>query len=197
MILTLASGSSVRLSLLTNAGVPVISKPARVDEETITLALQAEGARPRDIADTLAEMKARKIAEKDPGALVLGCDQVIDFEGNVWGKPANPQDALSKLTALRGGRHKLLSAAVLYHEAKPIWRFVGEVRLTMRPVSDGYLADYVQRNWDSIRESAGGYKLEEEGARLFSAVEGDYFTVLGLPLLPLLGYLGDRGFIPS
>lgn len=197
MILTLASASVIRLSLLKNAGVDVVSAPARVDEETITQALIAEGARPRDIADALAEMKARKIAEKDPTALVLGCDQVLDFQGNIWGKPGDSQAAFDMLAALRGGRHKLLSAAVLYHEAKPIWRFVGEVRLHMRPVSDDYLRDYVDRNWDSIRHSAGGYKLEEEGARLFSAVEGDYFTVLGLPLLPLLGYLSDRGFIAS
>lgn len=197
MIITLASASAIRLSLLKNAGVDVVSSPARLDEEIITQALIAEAARPRDIADALAEMKARKVAEKDPEALVLGCDQVLDFKGNIWGKPRDSQAAFDMLAALRGNRHKLLSAAVLYHDAKPIWRFVGEVRLHMRPVSDAYLRDYIERNWDSIRHSAGGYKLEEEGARLFSAVEGDYFTVLGLPLLPLLGYLSDRGFIAS
>ena len=160
-------------------------------------ALAAEAATPRDIADALAEMKARKVADRSGPDLVLGCDQVLDFQNKVWGKPETPAEALAQLMALRGRSHKLLSAVVLYDAGKPIWRHVGEVRLTMRRMSDEWLADYVSRNWDSIRHSVGGYKLEEEGIRLFSALEGDYFTILGLPLLPLLGYLGERGFITT
>ena len=197
MTLILASSSQIRMHLLNAAAVPFTVSPARIDEETIRRALEAENARPRDIADTLAEMKARKVAERHPQDLVLGCDQVLDLKGKVLSKPDSPQMALDQLTQLRGQSHKLLSAAVLYHEAKPIWRFIGEARLTMRSVSDTYLSDYIERNWESIRHSVGAYKLEEEGSRLFSAVDGDYFTVLGLPLLPLLGYLGDRGFIPT
>ncbi|MCU0900584.1 MAG: Maf family protein [Cypionkella sp.] len=197
MTLILASSSQIRMQLLNAAAVPFTASPARIDEETIRRALEAENARPRDIADTLAEMKARKVAERHPQDLVLGCDQVLDLKGKVLSKPDSPQMALDQLTQLRGQTHKLLSAAVLYHEAKPIWRFIGEARLTMRSVSDTYLSDYIERNWESIRHSVGAYKLEEEGSRLFSAVDGDYFTVLGLPLLPLLGYLGDRGFIPT
>lgn len=160
-------------------------------------ALAAEAATPRDIADALAEMKARKVADRSGPDLVLGCDQVLDFQNKVWGKPETPAEALSQLMAFRGRSHKLLSAVVLYDAGKPIWRHVGEVRLTMRRMSDEWLTDYVSRNWDSIRHSVGGYKLEEEGIRLFSALEGDYFTILGLPLLALLGYLGDRGFIST
>ncbi|MFT7058985.1 MAG: septum formation protein, partial [Pseudorhodobacter sp.] len=176
---------------------PVSAQPARIDEEAIRAGLEAEDATPRDIADTLAEMKARKIADKVSGAVVIGCDQVLDFKGRSWGKPATPQAARAQLLALRGQRHQLLSAVVLYYDGQPQWRHVGTVRLTMRDFSDAWLEGYLSRNWESLRHSAGGYMLEEEGVRLFSAVEGDYFTVLGLPLLPLLGYLGQRGFIQT
>lgn len=195
--LVLASSSPIRRDLLTAAGVRVDVRPARVDEDAIRRALEAEAARPRDIADTLAEMKARKVAERWPAAHVLGCDQVLELDGMVLAKPESGEAAMDQLKALRGKTHKLLSAAVLYHEARPIWRHVGEARLTMRNFSDDYLRDYVDRNWKSIRHSVGAYKLEEEGVRLFSAVVGDHFTVLGLPLIPLLGYLGDRGIIAS
>jgi septum formation protein len=193
----LASSSETRLRLLRAAGLPVSAQPARIDEEAIRAGLEAEDATPRDIADTLAEMKARKIADKVSGAVVIGCDQVLDFKGKSWGKPATPQAARAQLLALRGQQHQLLSAVVLYYDGQPQWRHVGTVRLTMRDFSDAWLEGYLSRNWESLRHSAGGYMLEEEGVRLFSAVEGDYFTVLGLPLLPLLGYLGQRGFIQT
>jgi septum formation protein len=193
--LILASSSETRLRLLQAAGLHVTSRNPRIDEVAIRNSLVAEDASPRDIADTLAEMKARKIAEREGDALVLGCDQVLEFDHRVWGKPETPDEALQQLLAFRGKSHKLLSAVVLYDAGKPVWRHVGEVKLTMRMMSDDWLAGYVARNWESIRQSVGGYKLEEEGIRLFLAIEGDYFTILGLPLLPLLGYLGERGFI--
>ena len=195
--LILASSSETRLRLLRAAGLDVTSQNPRIDEVAIRSSLEADQASPRDIADALAEMKARKIADRNADALVLGCDQVLEFQGKVWGKPESPEQALGQLMALRGQAHKLLSAVVLYDLGEPVWRFVGEVRLTMRPVTDDWLTVYVSRNWASIRHSVGGYKLEEEGIRLFSAIEGDYFTILGLPLLPLLGYLGERGFIAT
>ena len=193
--LILASSSETRLRLLQAAGLDVVQRHPRIDETAVRAALTEESATPRDIADALAEMKARKIADKEGGALVLGCDQVLDYQDKVWGKAETETEAFEQLTAFRGQSHKLLSAVVLYDAGKPIWRHVGEVRLTMRPMSDDWLQGYVARNWQSIRHSVGGYKLEEEGIRLFSAIEGDYFTILGLPLLPLLGYLGERGFI--
>jgi nucleoside triphosphate pyrophosphatase len=193
----LASGSVIRHKLLDQAGVMhQITKP-RVDEEMIKAALLAEEATPRDIADALAEMKATKISEKHPGALVLGCDQVLDHRSTLMSKPETPQDAITQLQSLRGDRHSLLSAAVLCEDGKPIWRHVGQVRLRMREISDAYLQDYVDRNWESIRHAVGCYKLEEEGVRLFSNIQGDYFHVLGMPLLELLNYLTLRGDLPK
>lgn len=193
----LASASIIRQQLLERAGLAVTALAARIDEESIRHALQAEAATPRDVADALAEMKARKLAEKHPQALVIGCDQVLEVDGMIFGKPDSPETARSQLRALRGKTHRLLSAVVVYDRGEPVWRHMGVVRLTMRDVSDAYLDDYLDRNWDSIRHAVGAYKLEEEGVRLFSVIDGDYFTVLGLPLLPLLNYLEQRGFIAA
>lgn len=189
----LASGSSIRAKLLQQAAVPHSVETARIDEEMIKSALIAEEASPRDIADTLAEMKARKISDKHPDALVIGCDQVLDHRGKLLSKPDSREDAIRQLTQLRGDRHMLLSAAVICEGGKPIWRHVGQVRLRMRDISDSYLNDYVTRNWESIRHAVGCYKLEEEGSRLFTSIEGDYFHVLGMPFLQLLNYLALRG----
>lgn len=193
--LILASGSEIRARLLENAEVPFTKLVPRIDEDSVKRALLSENASPRDIADTLAELKARKISDKEPGSMVLGCDQVLDFEGQILSKPETPQQALEQLKAMRSKRHMLLSAAVIYEDGKPIWRHVGQVRLRMRTSSDAYLRSYVERNWESIQYAVGAYKLEEEGVRLFSAIDGDYFNVLGMPLLELLNFLTLRGVI--
>lgn len=191
----LASGSEIRRSLLASARVDFDVIPARVDEDMVKEALLADGAAPRDIADALAELKARKISEKHPGAMVVGCDQLLDFEGRVISKSQTKEDLRVLLSEMQGKRHDLLSAVVIYEAGKPVWRHCGKVRMTMQMITDSYLDDYIERNWDSVRESVGGYKLEEEGVRLFSNISGDYFTVLGLPLVELLSYLGLRGVI--
>jgi septum formation protein len=193
----LASTSEIRSKLLRNAGLDHSIVPARIDEDSIKRALEAEDATPRDIADTLAEMKARKVAEKGIGGLVLGCDQVLSFKGAILSKPETQQEARDQLVALRGQPHQLLSAAVIYEDLKPVWRYVGVARLTMRDFSDAYLDDYIERNWDSIRWSVGGYKIEEEGIRLFRMVQGDTFTIQGVPLLELLSYFTLRGTLPT
>jgi septum formation protein len=195
MGLVLASTSSVRLQMLQAAGLDLTAAPPRVDEASAKAALLAEGASPRDIADALAEMKARKIAEKRPEDVVIGCDQTLSFEGAMFDKPATPEEAAAQIRRLRGKTHRLHSAIVAYENAQPVWRHLDEARLTMHALSDGYIDAYVARNWDSVRHSVGAYKIEEEGVRLFSAIEGDHFTILGLPLLPLLAWAGTRGMI--
>lgn len=195
--LILASASKIRADLLRNAGLDVETLAARIDEEAIRQALEAENATPRDQADALAEMKASKISARHPEAVVIGCDQVLDFKGQVFGKPLDIDAARAQLLALRGQSHKLLSAVVLYENGRPTWRYVGEVRLTMREFSADYLEAYLAREGASLLDSVGGYKLEGEGVRLFSSISGDYFTVLGLPLVALLGHLSQRGIIPA
>lgn len=195
--LILASTSEIRAELLRRNRVPFTAMAARIDEDAIKDAMTSENARPREIADALAEAKARKIASKHPEALVLGCDQVLEFDGALLSKPASPENAAEQLRRMRGNRHSLLSAAVIYEDARPVWRHVGQVRLYMRDASDEWIEDYVERNWSSIRHAVGAYKLEEEGPRLFTRIEGDYFNVLGMPLLELLSYLTLRGTLPA
>lgn len=191
--LVLASSSEIRAQLLRSAGLAVQIAPARIDEEAIRQSLESAAAPPREVADHLAEAKALKQSARHPGAMVLGADQVLELQGEIFAKPESPDQAIAHLRALSGQTHRLLSALVVVQDARPIWRHLAEVRLTMHPLSDAFIADYVARNWDSIRHAVGCYKLEEEGVRLFSAIEGDYFAVLGLPLIEFLNWLRARG----
>ncbi|MGC9418321.1 MAG: Maf family protein [Rhodovulum sp.] len=189
----LASGSPIRRKLLERAGLAFEVMPVSVDETAIRDSMMEEGAKPAEIAETLAGFKAERVAGKAPDALVIGCDQVLAYRDLVLGKTDTVDEARAQLRKMRGGTHQLMSAVVVYDDLRPLWRHVGTVTLTMRPFSDAYLDRYLERNWNSVRDSVGAYKLEEEGVRLFSHIEGDYFDVLGLPLLPLLTFLTTRG----
>jgi septum formation protein len=182
---------------LENAGLNVDVVPARIDESSLKDALLSQGATPRAIADTLAEMKAVKVSQKHAARRVLGCDQVLDLKGEILSKPETIEEARAQLSRMRGRAHDLLSAAVICENGAPIWRHVGRARLTMRSFSDEWLDAYLARNWPDVAGCVGAYKLESEGVRLFSRIEGDYFTVLGLPLLDVLAFLTLRGDLPQ
>lgn len=193
--LILASRSEARAELLRAAGVSVEVLPAAVDETAIKAGLLEEGAPPRDIADTLAEFKARRVAARAGGLRVLGADQVLICEGRLFDKPASIEAAREQLAHLRGRTHELLSAAVIYEDGAPVWRHIGKATLRMRPFSDAFLDDYVAGQGEALLSTVGAYRLEAEGAQLFSHVQGDYFTILGLPLLEVLGFLRTRGML--
>lgn len=191
----LASGSEIRHQLLHNAGVSVEVIPAPVDEDSIKKSLQAEQAKPHDVADALAEMKALRVASKRPDALVIGCDQVLVCEGQLFDKATSAAGAAETLQALRGKPHQLLSAAVIFEDGRPVWRTIGRAQLFMRNFSDRFLEDYVAENTPDILSSVGCYKLEKSGVQLFTRVQGDYFTVLGFPLLEVLEFLRSRAVV--
>jgi septum formation protein len=193
--IVLASGSAARLDLLRRAGLEVEPRPVRVDEEAIRAAMAAEGADPREVADGLAEQKARRASARDPEALVLGCDQILEVDGQILAKPVDATDLRRQIETLAGATHRLLSACVAYRQSAPLWRHVGIARLHMREPSAHYLEGYIQRNWNDVRHCVGGYMIEGEGVRLFDRIEGDLFTIMGLPLVELLNWLTMSGEI--
>ena len=193
--LILASASQIRHRLLADAGLSVEISPARVDENAVKTSMLAEDAAPRDIADALAQLKAARISPRHPGQLVLGCDQTLDLAGRLFDKPADLAEAREQLVALRGQQHRLHAAAVIYLDAQPVWRFVGNARLTMRDFSDAFLDSYLSTHGNDLLTTVGCYKVEAGGAQLFSRIEGDYFSILGLPLLEVFGFLRTRGII--
>ncbi len=193
MPIVLASASKVRRALLEAAGLDILVDPAVVDEAAVKDSYAGEGAGPGEIAEALAELKARRISPRHPGLIVLGADQILDCEGQRFDKPEGLTGARAQLQTLSGRRHRLISSLVAMRDGQRLWHHTGEAVLTMRKFSDGFLEGYLAAAGPGVLESVGAYQLEGLGAQLFTRIEGDYFTVLGLPLLPLLDFLRLQG----
>jgi len=171
--------------------------PPHVDEITVREALVAEGVRPRDLADALAELKAVKVSTSRPGALVIGSDQILVFDGEIISKSSDVAEAKTLLQQLSGRRHQLLTAVVLARSGAIVWRHIASAELAMRKLSDDFVDSYLASHGEAILSSVGCYQLEGAGIQLFSQIDGDYFGILGLPLLPLLNALRDMGALAT
>jgi septum formation protein len=191
--LVLASASASRAAILRGAGVAFEIVGAGVDETPIKAKLLAAGAAPRVIAEQLAAEKSRQASRLRPEALVIGADQTLELDGVLVDKAANVSEARARLTALRGRTHQLHAAVCAAEDGEVVWRQVESPALSARNFSDAFLDGYLARAGESVLASVGCYFLEGEGAQLFERIEGDYFAVLGLPLLPVLAMLRDRG----
>lgn len=195
--IVLASASEVRAQVLKNAGLEFEIDPADVDEGRIKEELVTEKASPRDVALTLAKAKAVTVSQRQPNAWVIGADQVLVSDNMIFDKPANPREAASHLCRFRGRSHDLISAVCVARENEPEWHHTESVTLHVRDFSDRFLDSYLSSAGDSVLASVGAYRLEEMGAQLFTHIDGDYFAVLGLPLLPLLTFLRGQGAIET
>lgn len=197
-MIILASQSAARRAMLSAAGVTHEARPAHIDEDSLTTALVAEAASADRIADALAELKAAKISRGTPAALVIGADSVlVDAKGNLLAKPETRARAADQLRLLSGTTHRLVSAVVVAEAGTPVWRAAAAARLTMRPLSDAFIDAYLDAEGEAVLGCVGTYRIEALGAQLFTRIDGDHFTIRGLPLLALLDYLRVRGRLPQ
>lgn len=197
MKLLLASKSATRQRMLADAGVRVETVAAPFDEDEAKPGLLASGFEPRDLAEMLAELKA-KSAAVGADDMVLGADQVLELDdGTMLSKPASRGHAVAQLRRLSGATHRLHSAAVVIQNGERVWGETESVAMTVRSLSDDFIAAYLDAEYEAIRWSVGGYRIEGPGAQLFESVEGSHFAILGLPLLPLLAFLRERGVMSS
>lgn len=195
--LLLASTSATRLRLLAEAGVAVEAVAPEVDERPVKVRLTASRARAEQVATTLAEMKAAAVSRQRPEALVIGADQVLDCDGKLLDKPSGRDGARRQLKELRGKRHRLVTAVAVAAKGEIAWRHAEAATLTMRVFSDAFLEAYLERAGEAVTSAVGAYQLEGLGVQLFTKVEGDFFAILGLPLLALLDQLRRAGAIAS
>lgn len=192
-MIVLASGSATRRDLLARAGVSFAVEAAAVDEDAVKQAVREETSNPARAAEVLAELKATRVSARHPGAIVVGADQMLDCDGVWYDKPGDRAAARAQLAALRGRTHRLTSAVVAVRDGRRLWHHTEAAKLTMRRFSDTFLDHYLDIAGDSVTASVGAYQLEGLGAQLFMLAEGDHFTILGLPLLPLLDFLRENG----
>ena len=197
MKLVLASASPARAAMLRGAGLEFDVVKASVDEAALRDHLIGEGASLSEIAALLAEAKAKSASRINPDALVIGADQILILGHEIFEKPSSLQEARQTLQKLRGQTHELISAVALVRGGDCLWGGSDAARLTMRDFSNEFLEDYLNQEGDALHTSVGAYRLEGPGAQLFSKIEGDYFTILGLPLLMLLSVLREAGVVPS
>lgn len=190
----LASGSASRRALLSGAGVEAESVKPNVDEDAAKRAMRADNVSVRDQAMHLAELKAIKVS-RQRGGLVIGGDQMLNLDGEAFDKPALMAGARNHLQKLSGKTHTLETAIVICENGECVWRHLARPKLTMRPLSDAFIDDYLKTCGPQLLSTVGAYMLEDRGAQLFTKIEGDYFSILGLPLLPLLDYLRVRGVL--
>ena len=195
--LVLASASPFRRALLANAGLAFEARAAQVDERALERPLEESGASPVDVALTLAEAKARDVARHFPEALVIGSDQTMSLGPRVYHKPKDMAEAAAHLLSLSGKTHSLNSAVVLMSNGEVVWRHVSTAQMTVRPLSPAFVERHLQRVGERALQSVGAYQLEGEGIQLFDRIEGDYFTILGLPMLPLLAKLRELDAIDA
>ena len=195
--IVLASGSRTRRDMLRNAGVEVKAIAPGVDEDEIKASMGADGAPVNAVADTLAELKAMRVSATQPGALVIGADQMLECDGALFDKPPTIEAARDNLKRLRGRNHDLVTSAVVALNGSRIWHHRDRATLAMRDFSDEFLDRYLADAGDDVLGSVGCYRLEGPGAQLFTSVRGDFFTILGLPLLPLLDFLRVRGALAA
>ena len=191
----LASKSQIRSELLLKAGLKFTAIDANIDEKEAKSSYINKGYSARDLADILAAMKAKKLSCKYLDKLVIGCDQIMECSGQILSKANNPNDLADQLKFLRSKSHTLYSACVVYFANKAEWRFIGSATITMRNLSDEYISKYVDDNWDEVKHCVGGYKIENSGISFLSKINGDYFSILGLPIIQLLDYLVNRGVL--
>lgn len=196
-VVVLASESRARVALLRRGGMACRAEPAGIDEDEIKRALRHEGAKAAEAAETLAELKAIKVSYRHAGALIIGADQILECAGEWFDKPADLDQARTHLLALRGKAHELATAVAVARDGARLWHHVARARLHMRAFSDAFLDLYLAEVGRAACDSVGAYQLEGLGAQLFSRVEGDYFAILGLPLLPLLDFLRNHGVVPT
>lgn len=190
--LILASGSMARRQMMEDAGLHFSSIPADIDESAIIDRLHEQKVSLSDIALDLSKEKALAVALQNPTSLVIGSDQILEFEGQILTKASSAEEARSKLNMLKGKTHKLISAVSIAQGGNVLWHNISEATLTMRDFDDAFLEDYLACAGEALTRSVGAYQLENHGSWLFSSIQGDYFTILGMPLLPLLGYLQDH-----